>query len=87
VTSIGAAAIVGHMSPRTQAVVVVGPTIRASVRALVEARSVDYVAQTLGVSRAAVLRVLGGVGVRRGTALQVETALKNLNGATDPEAA
>jgi hypothetical protein len=71
------------------AVVVVGPTVRARVRALVEQRSVDGAAQALGIGRATVLRLVAGLGVRRGTAHLAINALDRVDGAgpTEPEIA
>ncbi len=61
-------------------VVIVGPTLRNRARALVARLSVERAAAALGVSRNTLLRIVGGVGVRRGSALLVEQAIERLEG-------
>jgi len=54
--------------------VVLAPDIVENVRRRVADRGLPAAARALGVTEGSVLRVLGGTGVRRGTAALIEAA-------------
>jgi hypothetical protein len=65
---------------QTTSVVVLGPSVQARVRRLVAALKVDGAASALGIGRSTLLRIISGLGVRRGSAHLALAALGRLEG-------